>query len=302
MRRLPVLIAVLCLIGVAIAQASGQADTRLQANKAIARRDTRALLTQLRLPPSAKRSATEPTGDGAALLHPPRITARNAAGVSTWWISGEAPGTLFSYLQAHPPLERGYYQLITEPSTSASTLIFGWQIDGPHLFSQQLQVTIATLAHGQTGIMAQARSVWMVPRPGSERIPAGVRVVDLTLRIGSGAGGMEHQRTHRYVLTARTRVTSLLGEFDSLPIVQPGVFYSCPAMFGHEPLLTMRFMSGAGSTLARAQVNVYPGKHGASGWNSCDPIDFWIGSRRETPLTSQTFVKQIGKLIGANIS
>ena len=68
------------------------------------------------------------------------------------------------------------------------------------------------------------------------------------------------------------------------------------------PLLTMRFGSGAGSTLARAQVSVYPGRQGASGWNSCDPIDFWIGGKAQQALTSQTFVKQIGKLIGADIS
>jgi len=209
---------------------------------------------------------------------------------------------VFSYLQAHPPRERGYYQLMTEPSTSASTVIFGWLIDGPHLFSQQLQVTVATLSNGETGIMAQARSVWMVPRPRSERIPASVRVIDLTLRIGSGAGGMKHQRTHRYVFTERAQVTRLRREFDSLPIAQPGLAYNCPAMLAHEPLLTMRFISGAGSTLARAQVNVYPGRHGASGWNSCDPIEFWIGNTQQTALTSQTFVAQIAKLIGANIS
>jgi len=294
----------LVVIWVALLTVAGgaQAATRPQANKLTARQDTRALLKQLRLPPGARRSANEPRGDGAAALRPPRITTENTVGVSAWWTSHEAPGALFSYLQAHPPSERGYYQLITEPSTPASTVIFAWDIDGPHLFSQQLQVTVATLANGETGIMAQARSVWMVPRPRSERAPANVRSVAVTLRIGSGPAGMTHERAHTYTFTHAAAVTSIVNAFDALPIAQPGVFYSCPAMFPHRPLLTIRFISAARSTLARAQVNVYPGRHGASGWNSCDPIEFWIDGKAQTPLTSQTFVKQIAKLIGANIS
>jgi hypothetical protein len=203
-----------------------------------------------------------------------------------------------AYVKAHRPATRGYYQLVFE----SSSVIFMWTIDGQHLASQQLQVTVATLADGRTGIMAQAESVWMVPRPRSERAPTSVRSVAVTLRMGSGPGGMKHEHAHTYLFTHAAKVTSIVNAFDALPIAQPGLVYSCPAMIAHMPLLSVRFISGAGFTLGRALVNVYPGSDGASGWNACDPIDFWIGSRRQTPLTSHTFVKQIGRLIGADIS
>jgi hypothetical protein len=49
-------------------------------------------------------------------------------------------------------------------------------------------------------------------------------------------------------------------------------------------------------------VSVNLGSAGGPGATGCDPIDFWIGSRRQTPLTSQTFVNHIGRLIGVQIS
>ena len=45
-----------------------------------------------------------------------------------------------------------------------------------------------------------------------------------------------------------------------------------------------------------------PGKGGYAGSNECDAIQFWIGGKQQTALTSSTFVKQIGRLIGASIS
>jgi hypothetical protein len=42
--------------------------------------------------------------------------------------------------------------------------------------------------------------------------------------------------------------------------------------------------------------------NGRSGWTGCDPIEFWVHGKTQKSLTSQTFVKQIARLIGANIS
>jgi len=274
------------------------AETQLQANQAIARRDARALLEQLQLPSGVTSSATEPMGVGTDLLKPPRVWEKNTIGVSRWMISPESPAALLAYVGAHPPRERGFRQQITE----GSTVIFTWIIDGQHLLSQDLQITVAPLADGHTGLMAEAQSVWMVPRPASERVGPGIDAVDLTLRIGSGPAGVTREHVHRYVFTRPTQVTNIVQEFNRLPISQPGLLYSCPAMLPRMPLLTLRFMGANGSTLARAAVTVHSRKNGYAGWNSCDPIDFWIGARQLTPLTSHTFVVSIGKLIGTSIS
>lgn len=273
--------------------------TRPQANQAVARRDARALLGQLRLPAGAKRSPSEPAGGGAA-LHPPRITNAHAVATDRWWISPESTASVLAYVEAHPPAAPGYLSRVTE----GSTVIFTWTIDGAHLFSQQLQVTAQALGGGRIGIMAQAQSVWMVPRPLGERVADGVLAVDVTLRIGGGQDGRDAMHTHTYVLTG-TKAAAVVRALDSLPITQPGLVYSCPAEFASEPSLTLAFKGGSGRshpTVARASVDVYPGSKGASGWNACDAINFWIGGRRQTPLTSQTFVKRMAKLIGANFS
>ena len=273
-----------------------RADSRLQANKAIAQRDARALLRQLRLPSSATPSSTQPPVAG---LTPPRVSNENTVGVSAWWTASASPAAVLNYFTDHPPRMPGFTQVITEPP---SLVIRSWIIDGAHLYSEDLEVTVATLANGRTGIMAQAQATWMVPRPLAEQLPAAVRSVEVTLRIGSAPGGTRDEHTRSYHLTGAATVTSIVSAFDAMPISQPGLFYGCPAMFPGMPRLRLRFLSGAGVTLARAQVDVYPGKRGDSGWINCDPIDFWIGAKRQIPLTSHTFVRQIAKLIDANIS
>lgn len=298
MRRALVVLCACCGCGALslglVAGATG-ADSRLQANKSIARRDTRMLLDSLRLPSGSARTATRPP---LPALVPPRVTDVHSANLSAWWTSSDTPAAVLAYVRAHPPVSRGYYSA----SWWDSGDILMWEIDGAHLYSQQLRVAVATLANGQTGIMAQAQSVWMVPRPLSERLPAGVGSVAARLRIGSGLGGMKHQHTHVYLLTHSTTVAAIVNAFNAMPISQPGIAYSCPAIFAGMPRLTLRFLSQGGATLARAQVNVYPGRHGASGWNSCDPIEFWIGTKSQTPLTSHAFVKRIAKLTGADFS
>lgn len=295
-RALPICACCALLLLLAGGPARAHARSPLQVNRATAWRDSRALLAELRLPRGALRSATQPPAPG---LSQPRVTAEHTVAVGAWWTSRSSPAQVLTYFRTHAPRAHGQLEVVTEPTTS---VILMWSIDGPHLFSQQLQLTAAALPDGRTGIMAQAQSVWMVPRPPGERVPDGVRAVAVTLRIGSGLGGMRHQRTHAYRIRGAAPVAAIVSAIDALPIVQPGIFYSCPAIFSGMPRLALRFLSADGSTLAQAQVNVYPGRHGASGWNSCDPIAFWIGGRRQTPLTSHSFVRRIATLLGADFS
>lgn len=297
-RRALFSISVCCawLLIVAAGAHAGAADGRLRANRETAWRDTRALLAELLLPPGAARSASRPPSPS---LRPPRISALNTVGAHAWWTSRRSPAQVLAYFRAHAPGPSGQVEVVTEPTSS---VILMWAIDGPHLFSQQLQLTVAALPDGRTGIMAQAQSTWMVPRSQSERVPSGVRAVAVTLRIGTGLGGTKHRRSHIYRITGAARVDAIVSAIDALPIVQPGIVYSCAELLQDVPQLTLRFLSATGSTVARAQVNVFPGRHGASGWTSCDPIDFWIGARRQTPLTSHTFVSRIATMLGADFS
>lgn len=280
-----------------VAGAAG-ADSRLRANKAIARRDARMLLAQLRLPGGAVRSASEPAGAGSA-LKPPLAGSEDTVRLSAWWTSEESAAAVLAYVKAHRPAWNRHLQVMTQQQSTS--LLYTWSIEGPHLYSRGLQVTAATLADGRTGILAQADSVWTVPRPRREQLPAGVRSLAVALRIGSGVGGMKDQRTRTVRLTAPATVASIVKAFNALQIMQPGQMYMCTALFPGRPLLTLRFM-GASSMLARAQVYVYPGRDGASGWNNCDAIQFWIHGKQQTPLISRTFVGYVGRLLGTPIS
>ncbi|MGH2844382.1 MAG: hypothetical protein ACRDKL_12500, partial [Solirubrobacteraceae bacterium] len=210
---------VVCACGaglLSVLAGSAGADGGLRANKAIALRDARALLAALRLPRGAMPTTSQPP---LPALVPPQITAENTVGVSAWWTSADTPAAVLVYVRAHPPVRPGDYQL----GWGDSGDMLMWTIDGAHLYSQELQVTAATLASGHTGIMAQAQSTWMVPRPRSEQLPPGVRSVAVTLRIGSGLGGMKHQHTHHYLITHATRVAAIVSAFNTMPISQPGI-------------------------------------------------------------------------------
>ncbi|MDE3134038.1 MAG: hypothetical protein KGL15_08235 [Acidobacteriota bacterium] len=219
--------------------------------------------------------------------------------LNAWWTSRESPAAILAYVRAHEPAWNRYVQVMTQQQSTS--LLYTWTIEGPHLYSRELQVTAVKLADGRTGIMARAASVWTVPRRRGEQLPARVRSVTVTLRIGSGVGGMKHQRTRTVRFTHAATVASIVKAFNALQISPPGQVYMCPLLLPGRPLLALRFI-GAGAMLAKAQVYVYPGHNGGSGWNNCDAIQFWIDGKQQTSLISRTFVAYIGRLIGANIS
>lgn len=154
---------------------------------------------------------------------------------------------MLAYVRAHPPHVPGYYQASWWDSGDILTSL----IDGAHLYSQQLRVAVATLADGQTGIMAQTQSVWMVPRSPGERVPASVRSVAIGLRIGSGLDGVRHQHTDNYLIRHAATVAAIVNAFNAMPISQPGLILNCPVMLADQPRLTLRFRSETGATLAR---------------------------------------------------
>lgn len=282
------------------ARAAAATDIRLVVNRVIARRDARAMLDQLKLPAGWVRSASEPRGAGA-LLRPQRLWIEHTAVVNEWWTTRMSPSSVLAYAKAHPPVARGFRQVITQ----AGEVRFIWTIDGAHLYSQQLQVSSERLPDGRTGVFVQTQSAPMIPRPYSEQIPKGVHAVAISVRIGRGGDDAAHMRTSTYVVTRPERVAAILRRFGGLPIAQPGFTFSCPViMVGpHWPMLTLRFETGPhGRTLARAEVSVHRGVNFSDGGSPCGPIEFWIGRKAQTSLTSATFVGWIGGLIDRRIS
>ena len=212
-----------------------------------------------------------------------------------------------AYIKAHKPAGSTIETVgsSTAPEISLQVM-FTWPALGLRVFGRTMWVSVVSAPGSPSAVVAQSQSGWMVPRASAERVPTSVSNVAISLRMGSGPEGTNgHMHISTYVVWRSQRVAALVDEFNRLPIVQPDVRYACPLeLVGNDrPALTLQFRAGqARPALARAEVYVTPGKNGDAGWNVCNPIQFWIGGKQQTSLTSQTFVKQIGELIGANIS
>jgi hypothetical protein len=304
MRRSLVVIFALLLALVGVARA---AESQLQANRAAAQRDARKLLALVQLPKDVERSAARPRA-GGTLVGERSANSRYWARAQEFWMTDADPQSIIAYVKAHRPLgsKIEVWGSSSGPGSNTSLdVIFSWPSVGQEIDGRMLTLTVVTPSSGPSAIVAQSQSSGMFPRPSSERVPSGVRRVAITLRIGSGRSGLRHMHISTYVVWRESRVAALVKAFDNLPIVQPPGGLSCPLLVAGSdgPALTLQFRAGpAGPALARAEVYVTHGTDGFAGFNSCDPIDFWIGGRQQTALTSPTFVRQIGQLIGANIS
>lgn len=137
------------------------------------------------------------------------------------------------------------------------------------------------------------------------RVPGGVRIVEVTLRVGHGPLGNKDVVTSTHVFTGAATVQVLIARVDALATVPAGSVWNCPAVIA-EPtrrMLILSFKTGpAKPAIARVEVDVSAGRNGDSGWTPCDGIEFSVSGKRQLLLISDTFVRRVAKLIGANIS
>jgi hypothetical protein len=154
-----------------------------------------------------------------------------------------------------------------------------WPPTAGVLDTRWLELQVTARAHGGTLLWAESQSQWVVTRPAAERIPAGVREVD----VSDAWPGKRPLLTRR--VTGHAQVRALVGLFNSLGIAQP-VTINCPAET-LTPIVTVRFRRSAGATpVARAAVSAsanFPWPADLPGAN-CYPITFSVEGRRGTPL------------------
>jgi hypothetical protein len=312
---LAALIALACAASGASASASASPETQLQANRTAARQDARQHLQRLRLPSAVTGIRAEPAF-AKSLNGPIELNGRYSAGDDAFWTTSASPHAIIAYVQAHRPAgstaDAGSGSSSdTKTGVTSVDVQFSWPDLTDRVLNRTLTVTVVTPLHGRSVIVAQTQSDWFVPRSSSERVPRGVHAVAITLRLGPAGSGPVikaggHVQTSTYVVWRASRVRALVSEFNGLAIIQPSLGpIACPVILtGSEASgLTLAFKaSQTGATLAHAQVSVHRGQTWDDGGGACDPISFWIGAKQQTPLASPTFVKQVGKLIGANIS
>ena len=308
-------ITVTALAAATLARA-GQAQSRLQANQRAARRDARQLLERVRLPPTEITAPRTIPPFARGFLTDFSPASSYYASASRWELASARPEALIAYVRKHRPVG-STLDLGSGTSSDSKTGVssidvrLSWPNVAGRLLNRSLTVTVATPRHGPSVVIARSDSAWFVPRPASEGVPAGVHAVAVTVRLGPALPGpvIKHGakvHTTAYVISRASRVAALVRSFDRLPIVQPSSEpVACPLLLtgSSASQLTLAFVTGRhGRTLARAQVYIHRGRRWEDGGGACDPIDFWIGGRQQTALTSPSFVKQVGRLVGADIS
>jgi hypothetical protein len=292
------------------------AQTQLQANRRAAAHDARRLLARLQLPPADATSPPTIPPFAQSFETSSAPARRYYASAERWELTSARPEAIIAYVRRHRPAG-STEDLGSGSSRDSKTGVtsidvqFSWPEVPGRIVNRSLTVTVITPRRGHSVVLAQSQSAWYVPRPAAESVPAGVHAVAITVRLGPPAtgpvvrpGGTVHTSTHFVAQPAA--VASLIKTFDGLPIVQPSLRpLGCPMILtgSSASQLSLAFMTGRhGRTLARAQVYIHRGAHSGDGAGPCNPIEFSIGGRQQTALTSPTFVQQIGRLVGVAIS
>lgn len=199
--------------------------------------DADAMLAELPLPPGSKESSTDPPEAGSLLAYPaygPPATP-NAVDEHTWWLVPVAPTEALAYIYAHlpagttRPISGGGREGPNDPENTASG--FTWPGN-----PGTLVVWVVRLANGSTALRVDAQVVWVTPRPASERIPAGARLLTISVHEPHGASA-KFEAMRRAVLgrlpsreTSIARIEKIVALLNELRVHQPGVRH-CPRGF-----------------------------------------------------------------------
>jgi hypothetical protein len=258
-------------------------------NQAAARQDASSLLAAVALPPGAVRSPAEPGGDGGLLAHPftgPPATP-NAIDDPSWWVDPAPLRAVVRYIEHHPPagLVPAMSGALSRHGQTLTTGIgFEWPTVPGVLGMRSLVIEVARLSGGATGVRADSQVVWITPRPPSEHIPPGARVVRVTVRrFGRLTQGPN-------TVTSARAVHRAVALLNALPLSQPGTS-ACPIDLGSRVRLAFSRRAGA-APVAVAVVD--PG--------GCGLVRLTIGRTREPALAGgAALAPRLGRVLGVKI-
>lgn len=267
-----------------LASASGAAVSRAAAeNESAAQFDAGSLLSELPLPLGATQSAIEPAGDDSLLAQPgagPPATP-NVVDDHAWWLVPGAPAQVLAYIREHLPA--GATRALTSRGLTGTNVpdneaeAFAWPPIADVSAMRWLVVEVVQLPDGSTGLRADAQVVWLTPRPVSETIPPGSRLLRISV---NGSLKEEQPKQRPLVVTTARKIRAIVALLDALPAAQPGV-RSCPADFGIR--VRLAFYAGHGR---RPLVLAVVDPHG------CGGVQLTIGG------TQQPALQGGGELIG----
>lgn len=297
--RLSMVGAAIALLWLGAAAAAASAPTT-ESNKALAQSDAPKLLDLVNLPPGSSSQSSEPPDDGGWLKDPGYMqNSRNLVDVNEFWhVPGSFQSTL-AYIKAHPPAGwrsvEGSWFTGTVPPNQDLDYYFS-DISG-RVAPRLLAISLVQLSDGSTGVRADAEEAWIVTRPRSEKVPGGVREIDIR--------EVEIQRAHpvgrpfvperpilSLKLTNRAKIKKIVRWIDGLPLNQP-LRFPCHGGPRSLTVATLAFRAGGGGILARAS-----GVPAARGAAPCLPFEFSIHGRWQPPLQYGDVFGKVQRLLG----
>jgi hypothetical protein len=202
-------------------------------------------LDRLALPPGAVVSGLV-RGTPIELWSPSnRLAIANHVDVYRVWRLRQSPGRVMAFIEAHRPAGSSL-GVGTEASSAANggpakvqaaTVEINFSATRSGIW-RQLAVDIVSLDGGVTALRVDSEAGWVMPRPKSDLIPAGVTRVELEWRLRTGAH-------HGLVtVTKPQRVKALVSLFNSLPSAQRGTGLCKRAPYG---FIRFAFEAGQGT-------------------------------------------------------
>jgi hypothetical protein len=252
-------------------------------------READTLMHEFVPPPGARATRTPP---GYRSVHVLRQStgrlAEEAASIHRFWTVRTPLKAVAAFVRAHRLRGFGHFGALWY-TRKPHYLAMGssWPAAPDSIPRRYFSVTVVALPH-ITVLRVDARVVWVYPRSPSEKVPSGVRMIDIHIP--------QRNRVRIVRVINRPKLTRIIRWFDALPISPPGVEVPC---FGGTPGgITLSFRSARGAVLARTTVP-------RTSASVCQPIAFKIGGHTQTPLidgfTRTSFTSRLGQLLGLRL-
>jgi hypothetical protein len=273
---------------------------KARGNRRAARLDAASLLRKLTLPAGTTSVQSQPADDHGYLTPLPLLETEFASATAhAWWTVPGDPQSVIDAIEADPPggakQEGSGSGYDGRTGSSEIDVQYQWPPVAGVLGDRLLEVTVTSLGGGLTGVLAESQSVWIVPRPASERIPAATRIVQISSAVPGAAD------SGSLTITRDGEVGPIVVLLNRLPIVQPGVT-GCPGLMLPAKTITMTFRArprGAALAVLRF-VDYRPWKAAYS--SECEPVQLSIGGRRRAALDGGGFIRRIERIIGLTIT
>lgn len=155
------------------------------------------------------------------------------------------------------------------------------------LSTRQLVVEAVEVGAHETALRVDSQVVWIAPRSASETIPAGAHVLRVAV---ADAISSLRLRQRPLTVTSPTRIVTIAGLIDALPVLQPGVS-ACPEDRGVG--IRLAFASARRATpLAVAVVSA----------EGCQDVALEIEGHAEPPLQGgKRLIRDLDRALGVKL-